>query len=107
MKAFHPVPQSTKSVSASTTSGSVAFDLTIMGSGGVDILVTNPGTTLAFVDFGSGSAPTASAVDTPIPAGSSRVLRVNNPDSAPLTHAAAVMASGTATIYFTPGQGGV
>lgn len=106
MQPFAALSGATKSVSGSTTSGSVAFDATTWGAGGVDVLVTNGGTVLAFVDFGDSNV-TASSADTPIPGGGQRVIRVKNAPASPVTHAAAITASGTATIYFTPGDGGV
>lgn len=104
-KGFAPITGATISVAATTSSGSAAFGAELP-QGEFDVLVTNGGTVLAFVDFGNG-APTASAADTPIPGGGSRVLRMTNPQKAPITHVAAITATGTATVYFTPGHGGL
>lgn len=105
MTAFTAIKDATKNISASTTSGSVAFDAPILPTGGVDMLVVNGGTTVAFVCFGNGTQ-TATSANIPIPGGGHRVIHLNNLPSNPITHAGAIMASGAATIYFAPGQGG-
>lgn len=101
---FQPTDGATKNVSGTTTSANV---LVTNGSPGgrVQVRIVNPGTTTAFVKFGSDNNVAAVATaDVPVLGGSSSILTANVPADGTL-YAAAIMASGTATIYFTPGAG--
>lgn len=69
---------------------------------GFALSVTNAGTTTAFLQMGMGAAATATATTSmPLLAGNTRVLDA----PAGCTHLSAINASGTTTIYATPGQG--
>jgi hypothetical protein len=89
----------TKSVSGTTTSASATFGAA--GTACTDVLVLNPGTTVAFVRFTTG-ASTAVATDQPVGAGQSVLLSKGiGADTF-----SAVMASGTATVYASAGWQG-
>lgn len=90
-------PGATASISASVTTANVA----LTGNGSV-VEFYNSGTTLGFVKLGSSSAVTAAVTDYPVAAGSIR--RISR-DPSTQTFAAAIMASSTATIYCTVGEG--
>lgn len=69
---------------------------------GFAVRVANAGSETAFIAFGQGSAATATvAASTPILGGVTQVFEV----PAAVTHISAITASGTTTIYATPGQG--
>ncbi len=92
----------TVSVSATTSTGNVA--LTSVGSISGTVRIYNAGSVAAFVNLGTSSAvEAAAATSIPIPPGG--VLVLTKP--ATITHAAAITASSTATVYFTSGLGGV
>lgn len=86
----------TATLAVTTASANVALNR----SGANQLLVLNLGDAEAFVDFGD-SAKTAATTDTPVPAGGWIMLSIP-PDA---THAAAITASGTATLRLTPGDG--
>lgn len=95
---FSQTTGSNKVIAATTTSGSVALAAITTEE---TILISNDGTTGAYVRFGS-SAPTATNADLPIAGGTSRVVALDKS----WTHAAAIMATGTANISFSTGYGG-
>lgn len=70
---------------------------------GFTVRVVNDGTVTTFIAFGvNGAAATAAVASSPpMLAGTSEVFTV----PAATTHISAIVASGTATIYATPGQG--
>lgn len=72
------------------------------GGGGATIRVVNDSTVTVFVEFGAGSATAAVATSAPLLAGTSELFTVG-PN---ITHIAAIAASGSGTVYATPGQGG-
>lgn len=86
-------------VSATTSTGNVSLGAAFAARE-ADIVVSNLGTTWAYVKFGA-SDVTATSAGFPVPPGTSIIL--GKPAQA--THAAAIMVSGSATIAFTPGQG--
>jgi hypothetical protein len=90
-------PSGTTLIAATTVTGFIP-----LVGGGDDVLVTNAGTTLAFVAFGTDSTVTVAATaGTPVLPGSKLLLSVG-----PLiTTAAAIMATGAANVYFTKGNG--
>lgn len=92
MRAFRRTA-ATVSISATTTSANSA----IAGDAQV-VQVTNPGTTVAFVAFGP-TGVVATAADIPIGAGQTLYLHKSG-----AAFVAALMASGTATIYVCPGE---
>lgn len=84
----------TIAVAATTSNTSTAIVL----GGASHIRVVNTGTTAVFVRAGVG-AQTATAADLPV-AGSYNIILAADPKT---THTGAIMASSTATVYFTPG----
>jgi hypothetical protein len=95
LPAFTPIG-ATASLAVTAVSGNVALNRL----GANQVLVLNLGDAEAFIDFGD-DTKTATTTDTPVPAGGWIMLSI--PPAA--THAAAITASGTATLRFTPGDG--
>lgn len=90
------VPVGTVSVTASTTSASVA----LVGAGD-SVVVTNATGSLAYVQFGATAATVASSAGMPVLPNSRVMLGIT-----PLTtYAAAVLASGSGTMLLTRGHG--
>ena len=83
----------TVSIAATTTSGFVA-----VSADAQVVQVTNSGTTLAFIAFGQ-TGVVATAADIPILGGETLYLH-----KAGTAFVAALMSSGTATIYACPGD---
>ena len=102
MKPFTPAPGATASISATTTSARAA--ILQRPTGAHQLRLFNPGPSTVFWTYGDG-AVTAATTDVPLPAGAIEVVTLSNPASAPVTHVAAITASGTATLYVTTGQG--
>lgn len=102
MRSFHPIPDSTVSISASTTSANVALSKT--PSDRFQVRVYNAGSATVFINRGS-STVTATTSNMPVPAGAIEVITFNNLPTNPITHVAAITSSGTATVYFTTGDG--
>lgn len=97
---FAPVYGGTVAVSATTTSASGT--LGAAGTAATALLVSNAGTVAVAVRVGTG-AQTATIADCVILGGQSRVLaKAPGADTV-----AAITASGSATVYVTPGEGGV
>ena len=96
--AFTPNSAATVTVAATTTSGSTRVAL--VGTG-PNVLITNAGSATAFVELGTSTG--TSAVATGIPVLSGEVLCLGIVPS--MTHAIAITASGTATVYVTTGDG--
>ncbi|HEY8003840.1 MAG TPA: hypothetical protein VIE16_06400 [Phenylobacterium sp.] len=92
---------------AATTSGSDRARLLKMPTGSVQLEFFNAGAVPVFIRKGADATVTASASnpDKPIAPGAMEVLTVVNTPSAPITHVAAVTASGTADLYVTTGTG--
>jgi hypothetical protein len=100
---FAPIQGATVSRAASSSSSNVAMPK--CPAGAVQVRVYNSGTDLAFVAFGTDSTAAAATTDYPVPGGAIEVITLTNPASARITYAAAITASGTPTLYFTPGYG--
>ena len=94
-------PNSTVSLAVTTATGSVAFGKGITNP--PSVRVYNAGVVTVFINAG-GAAVTAAVTDLPIAPGTVETLNLSGKTS-PSTHVAAITASGTATIYFTPGDG--
>lgn len=103
MLPFHWLEAATTKVSATTSSAAGA--LSKMPTGRVQIRAHNAGTTLAFIRKGTDSTVTALVSDMPLPAGAVEVLTLNNTEKSPITHMAAIYASGSGDVYFTVGTG--
>jgi hypothetical protein len=99
-------PAATVSIAATTASQQVLSGVPVPAFlGGPDaVLVYNSGTTLAFVAFGNGAAVATAANGFPVPPGASRLIAVGNGN---VNAAAAIMLSGTGTVYFSFGTGTV
>ncbi len=103
MVPFRPLPNGTVSLSASTSSAAVGLAGAPRG-GRYQVRIVCTGSTPFFLKFGQ-SGLIATANDIPFPAPCDEVLTVANRDDNPVTHAAAITASGTATVYLTSGDG--
>ena len=95
--AFKPSRPSA-SISATTSSARVALNTSYVT---MQVRIYNAGTATAFVTFGDSSV-TALATDMPVPSGMVEVVTV---EVGGVPYAAAITASGTATVYFTTGEG--
>ena len=102
MDPFHPIPGSTISISATTSSASAAFK--ISRTDRFQVRLYNAGAATVFVNRG-GSSVAATTSSMPIPSGAVEVLTFDNHPADPVTHVAAITASGTATLYATQGEG--
>lgn len=93
-------PAFTRTVTVAATTTSAPFNIT---AGNKQWSVANAGTTVAFIRaFKSGNGtPAATAADFPILPGSDRVITVDQD----FDRASVVAASGTPTLYITPGEG--
>lgn len=97
--AFQPKPGATVSLAVIASSNNAAID-----SGGVAKArkwrVYNAGSAVAFVSFGGSDVTASTATGTPIPPGAVEVFQ---PSGA--THIAGITASGSTSLYITPGEG--
>lgn len=85
----------TVSLTASTASARVAL---VTASGAVRVF--NAGDVTAFIEFGSSAVTAALGTSIPLPAGAVETFAVSS-----VSHLAAIVASGSAQIYATPGEG--
>jgi hypothetical protein len=76
---------------------------TPLAGGGETVVVTNPTSALAYVRFGSDSGIAATLQDMPVLPGGRVILSINSL----ITHAAAVLASGSGTVLLTRGDGSI
>ena len=90
------LPAGTSALAAGPASASVA----LAGSGDT-VLVTNAAASVAFVRFGADPSVAATAADLPVLPNSRVLLGVNGL----ITYAAAMLASGSGTVFFTLGGG--
>ncbi len=103
---FVPNNQGTKSLSVTTTSGSTVVALDLLGA--TQLEFTNDGSVTVFVRWGLASvgAATVPAGATggsyPVGPGAKVVVSIGPSE---VTHACAITASSTATLYITPGRG--
>lgn len=100
MTPFTPLG-ATVSVSATGSTGNVAITAAALGQGGTEVRVYNAGSATVFIAFGASSSVQAAVTDMPVPPGAIEVFNVGPA----ITHMAAITASGTATVYATPGRG--
>jgi hypothetical protein len=96
------MPGDTRSISASTSSAATGSALVPAKGGPTQVRIHNAAAGLAFVKFGT-SGVSAAATDLPVPAGAVEVVSVPASDVA--TFGAAVLSSGTGTVYLTVGAG--
>lgn len=104
VRPFFPIDP-TVNIPATTASAQVALTLPASQQNQEvpsTVRVVNPGLAVAFIEFGTSSAVVAAvATSMPIPPGSQQTFLL----PLGITNAAAIMASGSATIYFTSGKG--
>jgi len=104
LRIFRPTLGGTVNLSVTSSTGRVAV-LTATSladvSGSSVIRLYNAGSVAVFVEFGDGTVTAAVATGMPIAPGSVEAFRVNPAQ----TNVAAITASGTATLYATPGAG--
>jgi hypothetical protein len=102
MDPFHPVDDATTTIAASTAS--VRGAIKKRPTGEFQIRIHNAAAALAFYRIGD-STVVATNTDIPLPAGALEVVTVMDSDATPETHVAAILASGTGSIYITSGAG--
>lgn len=95
---FLPRVAGTVSIAATTASASVSVAAANVQSPHVSIYNAGPNT--AFVRWGVGAQTAVATTDMPIPSGATKTYTKGTADTF-----AAICATGTATIYFTPGEG--
>lgn len=95
---FKPTAAGTVNLAATNSTGSVA--LSPLPLNRKDVVVYNPGSTLAFVEFGGAAVTASASTGFPIPPGAQ--VRLHAGDN---TYVAGIMASSTATLYFSSGVG--
>lgn len=94
----------TVSLAASTSSSRVQFNLTAPGGNEEPTArVYNSGTGAVFIRFGDVTATASATTDAPIAPGATEIFRVSGGTAE--QYIAAITASGTATLYITPGHG--
>lgn len=96
---FSPVAASTVTLAVTNSSSRVQF--TSVANKRRSVRVANVGPRPIFVEFGDVTVVATTAAGVPVAPGTSEVFGI--PSS--VTHVAALTASGTATLYTTPGQG--
>ena len=99
---FHP--RTTTKVSA-TSSASTAAQFLGGPGGKFQIRVCNDGTTWAYIKWDRDSAVAATTSDLPIPPGQCVGFTVNNLPGTLPTYYSVIMASGTANVHVTVGDG--
>ena len=100
MLAFNPQP--TVNITATTTTGNVSLgEPANAAPGGTVRVFSAAGNPTIFIGFGTSAVTATLAASMPIAGGTIEVFEI--PGAA--TYAAAITASGTGTIYFTPGRG--
>jgi hypothetical protein len=87
---------------ASLSGGSTAANVALSG-GGDTVVVTNTGSALAYVRFGSDATVTASTADMPVLPSNRVILSVNSL----ISFASAIVPAGSGTILFSRGDGSV
>ncbi len=95
---FRAQPAKTATLSVTTATGSVA----LLGQA-TEYRIFNAGAAIAFIEFGSSTITAAVATGIPIPSGAVEIYRPPIGVAAP--YLAGITASGTATVYATPGEG--
>lgn len=94
-------PNSTASSSTTTTTSATALTVPSPAPRNMVIRVFNAGAATVFIAFGTSGVTTAAATGLPIPAAGLGYFTV--PEGT--THAATIIGAGTATVYFTAGEG--
>ena len=102
MVPFEPRAEATVSVAASAVTNNVRFNDTSAFPGVPYLRVVNAGSVVAFVAFGGETVEASASTSVPIRPDSEMILRPGGS-----SYMAAVTAAGTATVYATPGYGGI
>jgi hypothetical protein len=95
-------PASTAVSSTTTTTSAIALTLPSPAPRNMVVRVFNGGTTPVFINFGTSSGVTAT-LTTSIPIAAAGVSAFVVPEGT--THVATIIAAGTASVYFTVGEG--
>lgn len=90
------------SATATLAAGTTSTAIALAGSGEA-VLVYNASAALAFIRFGMDNRVTATSADMPIPPGSRMLIHAGEFAKT----AAAMLASGSGSLYFSRGQGTV
>lgn len=93
---FRPAVNGTVNLAATITTGRVAI-ATVAAPGAWRVY--NAGTVAVFIEDGNSAVTANTSGGMPLAPGATEVLTLNG------THVAGITASGTATVYFTPGDG--
>jgi hypothetical protein len=96
MQPFRPVANGTLTLSATTSSSRVQVSAVAVPQ---EYRIYNAGTVAVFIEDGNSAVTANTTADVPIAPGAIEVLTLAG------THVAGITASGTATIYITPGDG--
>lgn len=114
MAAFLPFQANTGgtvSVAAVSTSasGSVTISASLLSGLSTSMLVTNTNSVTVFVRMDKSTATLASSIDIPIAGSSARLLANPYPLGPTVVSVAATLlgSSSGASVFFTPGQGGI
>ena len=100
---FVPVPAGTKNLAVTTTTARVAITA-LSGVGRMQARIYNAGSVPVFVEVGDVTVVAVVASGMPIAPGATELITV--PDAAGVArYVAGITASGTATLYITPGEG--
>ena len=97
LKAFAPEPGKTVNITAGTVSGRVQVQVDPVAHRHVRVL--NTGTVPVFLRFGDSTVTASLTADVPVAAGATELF------SGPQPYVAVIVASGTAVVYLTPGEG--
>jgi hypothetical protein len=101
MDVFDPMPTSTTSLSVSNASANTTISIPAASPGSLTVRVYNSTTVAVFVEFGTSSTLAAStSTSMPIPAGNVETFSIGSS-----TRIAGITASGSGTLYVTPGRG--
>jgi hypothetical protein len=98
--AFQPFGLGTASVTATTSSAATALTLPPVPPRRMQVRIYNAGAATVFILLGTSGA-VATTGNLPVPSGAIEVFSV--PEGT--THVATITSSGTAVVYFSPGEG--
>lgn len=95
-QAFEPVPASTVNMTAGVASANVQYQT---GNFANAVRVVNAGSVTVFLEFGGSAVAATTTTGMPVVAGATEIFYGRR------QYVAAITASGSAVIYFTPGEG--
>lgn len=99
LEVFDPMTADTTALAATNATGNAAINVPASSAGSLTVRVYNSGTVTIFIAFG-GSTVVATTAKMPIPAGNTEVFSIGA-----ATYIAGITASGSGTLYVTPGRG--